>query len=592
MTEIQKDSLQFSLRGRDILGAAKTGSGKTLAFLVAVLECLYRKRWTKMDGLGAVILTPTRELALQIFEVLRKIGKKHSLSAGLIIGGKDLRLEQERIGGMNILICTPGRLLQHLDQTSDFSTDNLQMLVLDEADRILDMGFAKTVNAILESLPKERQTLLFSATQTSSVKDLARLSLKNPEYVAVHDKAEHATPQQLVQYYTTCPLPSKMDFLFSFVRKHLDKKILVFVSSCKQVRFIYESFKLLRPGTPVMPLFGKQKQLKRMAIFNDFCQKKAAVLVATDIAARGLDFPKVDWVLQVDTPEDVATYIHRVGRTARYESAGSALLFLLPSEEAFVPLLQAKKIPIEPIKFSKLAKVQPIGQKLMAFCAQSAELKYLAQKSLISYVRSVYLQSNKAVFKVQELPIEEYSSAIGLPGCPKMKFAEKNNNKNISRQFQQPEESKQDDSEDESVESISQKDSEDESKEAEEEMDEFLTIKRSIDEVDLDEIKPNIPVKISRRDLLKSKKKYRLKSNESSKRFVYDEEGNAQPAFPYDTEVDLKKSDINKEFEEHKEHALMEMQEQDVMDKEREKEKKREKKMEKRRKLNEEKQGK
>ena len=176
-TEIQKQSLKYSLEGKDVLGAAKTGSGKTLAFIIPVLERLHKEKWTSFDGLGALIVSPTRELALQIFKVLRDVGKKHSFSAGLLIGGKNLKQEQERVSKMNILVATPGRLLQHMDQTPEFNCLNLQILVLDEADRILDSGFEKSLNAIIENLPP-RQTLLFSATQTKAVKDLARLSVK------------------------------------------------------------------------------------------------------------------------------------------------------------------------------------------------------------------------------------------------------------------------------------------------------------------------------------------------------------------------------------------------------------------------------
>jgi len=141
MTLIQRAAIPHALAGRDILGAAKTGSGKTLAFLVPMIELLFRKKWGKDDGLGALILSPTRELALQSFDVLRKVGRNHTISAGLVIGGKDFGEEQTRITKMNILICTPGRLLQHMDETPSFNCDDLQMLVLDEADRILDMGF-------------------------------------------------------------------------------------------------------------------------------------------------------------------------------------------------------------------------------------------------------------------------------------------------------------------------------------------------------------------------------------------------------------------------------------------------------------------
>ena len=211
-----------------------------------MVEMLYRQKWGPMDGLGALIISPTRELAVQIFEVLRKVGREHSFSAGLIIGGKDWKIERELISKMNILVCTPGRLLQHMDQSAGFDCDNLQLLVLDEADRILDMGFKKTVNAIVENLPRERQTMLFSATQTKSVKDLARLSLKDPEYVAVHEKAEHSTPKNLAQYYMVVPLEKKLDVLFNFIKTHLTAKGIVFLSSCKQVSMLRNMYCMAR----------------------------------------------------------------------------------------------------------------------------------------------------------------------------------------------------------------------------------------------------------------------------------------------------------------------------------------------------------
>ena len=286
MTDIQEKSLPLALQGRDILGAAKTGSGKTLAFLIPTLEALNKAQWTSMDGLGALIISPTRDLALQTFQTLLKIGSFHSFSAGLLIGGKNLKQEQDRINRMNILVCTPGRLLQHMDQTPDFHCDNLQLLVLDEADRCLDCGFEKTLDAIIANLPKDRQTLLFSATQTKSVKDLARLSLSDPEYISVHEQQVHSTPDKLVQKYLVTPVDKKLCLLYSFIKTHLKQKTIVFVSSCKQVRFIYETFCKLQPGIPLLCLHGKQKQPKRMAIFDSFCRKQSAVLFATDIVAR------------------------------------------------------------------------------------------------------------------------------------------------------------------------------------------------------------------------------------------------------------------------------------------------------------------
>ena len=424
-TEIQREAIPLALKGKDILGAAKTGSGKTLAFLVPVLELLWRERWSPMDGIGALVISPTRELAYQTFEVLRKVGCRHDFSAGLVIGGKDVAMEKDRINHMNILICTPGRLLQHMDRTANFECSSLKILVLDEADRILDLGFERTMNAIVENLPTERQTLLFSATQTKSVRDLARLSLSDPEYVAVHEHSSSSTPHRLSQSYIRCELQDKLCVLYSFLRSHTSCKTIVFMSSCKQVKFTYEAFRRLRPGVPLMALYGRQKQLKRVAIYNDFCRKKSAILFCTDVAARGLDFPAIDWVVQLDCPEDANTYIHRVGRTARYEKDGKALLFLLPSEEqGMLDALRAKKIPIEEIKVNP-KKMVSIQGKLDTFCAQDPEMKHWAQRSFICYLRSVHLQSNKQIFDVHKLPTDEYANSLGLAQPPRIRFLQR-----------------------------------------------------------------------------------------------------------------------------------------------------------------------
>lgn len=424
LTPIQAKAIPLALKGFDILGAAKTGSGKTLAFLIPVLENLYRAQCIGGDaGLGAMIISPTRELAIQIFDVLVKVGRKgHLFAAGLIIGGKSLQEERDALARMNIVVCTPGRILQHLSQTAMFNCDNLRMLVLDEADRILDMGFQRDVDAIVEYLPKERQTLLFSATQTKRVSDLARLSLQDPEYVSTADPAESATPKTLQQNYIVTPLSEKLDTLWSFIQSSKKSKILVFLSSGKQVRFVYESFRHLQPGIPLLHLHGRQKQTARLDITAKFRAAKTSCLFATDVVARGLDFPAVDWVVQVDCPEDADTYIHRVGRTARYERAGRAVLFLDPSEEeGFLSRLEAKKVPIEKINVRQ-KKQSSIKNQLQNMCFQDPTLKYLGQKAFVSYVRSIHVQKDKEVFKLGELPLEEFAASMGLPGAPRIKF--------------------------------------------------------------------------------------------------------------------------------------------------------------------------
>ncbi|XP_074584429.1 LOW QUALITY PROTEIN: DEAD-box ATP-dependent RNA helicase 32 [Curcuma longa] len=421
MSEIQRATLPHSLCGRDILGAAKTGSGKTLAFIIPVIEKLYRARWALEDGVGGIIISPTKELAGQLFDELKIVGKHHSLSVGFLIGGsKDIDAEKERVNNLNILICTPGRLLQHMDETPNFDCSQLQILVLDEADRILDAGFRKELDAIISHLPRQRQTLLFSATQTKSVKDLARLSLKNPEYISVHDKSVTATPEQLTQFAIIVPLDQKLSMLWSFIKANLKSKILVFLTSCKQVKFVFEAFRKLRPGIPLKCLHGRMKQNARMLTYLQFCEE-TSVLFSTDVASRGLDFSAVDWVVQADCPEDIATYIHRVGRTARFKNAGKSLLFLMPSEVEMLTKLRAVE-PKIPIKLRKAKESVSISALLASLQVKYPSMQQLAQRAFVTYLKSIYLKKDKEVFDASKLPIEDFAASLGLSATPKLRF--------------------------------------------------------------------------------------------------------------------------------------------------------------------------
>ncbi|GMH20152.1 hypothetical protein Nepgr_021993 [Nepenthes gracilis] len=423
MTDIQRASLPHSLCGRDILGAAKTGSGKTLAFVIPILEKLHRLRWGPEDGVGSIIISPTRELASQLFDVLNSVGKFHGFSAGLLIGGrKGVDTEKERVNELNIVVCTPGRLLQHMDETPNFECSELQVLVLDEADRILDIGFKKALNSIVSQLPKQRQTLLFSATQTKSVQDLARLSLKDPEYLSVHEEAITATPQKLQETAMVVPLDQKLDLLWSFIKAHLTSTILVFLTSRKQVKFVFEAFKKLHPGIPLKCLHGKMNQEKRLATYSQFCGTRA-VLFSTDVSSRGLDFDKaVDWVVQVDCPADVATYIHRVGRTARYDTAGRSILFLEPSEVKILEKLKAAKIPIKSTKVNE-NRLQPVSALLASLLVKFPDMQHLARRAFITYLKAIHKEKDKEIFDVMKLPIEEFSASLGLPMTPKLRPA-------------------------------------------------------------------------------------------------------------------------------------------------------------------------
>ena len=431
LTEIQRCVIPHALKGRDILASSRTGSGKTLSYLVPLIECLYREKWTSMDGLGAMVVLPTRELAVQVSEVLRSLVDGIRLSHGLITGGKSLEAERKALLGLNIVVCTPGRLVQHLGETTDFELTNLKFLVFDEADEIFSQGFAATVDEILRAVPPAAQTLLLSATLSPEVLKLARVSLKSPEQIflglpppvessrAPSRAALYDLPVRLRQFYLISPYHDKLDVLFSFLKAHSTSKTLVFVNTCKQVRLIYEGFRRLRVGLPLFELHGRQAQAKRTAIFFSFAESKRACLVTTNVAARGLDFPKIDWVVQLDCPDSVETYVHRVGRTARYAAAGSALMVLDPSEAAALERIK----PLQPKQiFPNNKKQFTIKKSLQALCSEDPDLKYLAQRAFISFMKSLHHMTDKAVFSVEKVAPGELARSFGLEQTPVLRL--------------------------------------------------------------------------------------------------------------------------------------------------------------------------
>lgn len=563
MTDIQKRTIPLALKGEDILGTAKTGSGKTLAFLIPTIETLIHNKITEFDGLAALIISPTRELAVQIFEVLTKIGKYSNFSACLVTGGKDVKYEKERVGRMNIIVGTPGRVSQHLNE-SFIDVSNLQVVILDEADRCLDMGFKKQVDSILAHLPATRQTLLFSATQSESVLYLARLSLTNPKRIGSTSDLDVATPDTLEQAYITIPLDEKLDVLWSFIKSHLKSKILVFFSSSKQVQFAYETFRTLQPGISLLRLYGRHKQTSRMETTKKFSQAQHACLFATDIVARGLDFPAIDWVIQVDCPEDAATYVHRVGRAARFGRTGKSLLMLMPSEESMLKKLKVSNI--EP-KFMniKSKNKKTIRPQLQSICFKDPMLKNLGQRAFISYYRSVYVQKDKEVFRIEELPAERFASSLGLPGAPKIKLkggASGKEKKNASRQLMMLEKSNDDGEVEEDKKVRTKYDRmferqnqtvlsenylnitgnvlKEEEKELETDEEDFMSIKRKdhqITEVEL----PDMTIPTSNRMAKKAlSKKASLTGKGGSTKLRFDDEGVPHALYELDNEEDFR----------------------------------------------------
>ncbi|RYP80679.1 hypothetical protein DL769_002361 [Monosporascus sp. CRB-8-3] len=420
MTEIQRRSIPPLLAGKDLLGAAKTGSGKTLAFLIPAVEMLSALRFKPRNGTGVIIVSPTRELALQIFGVAKELMEHHSQTYGIVIGGANRRAEADKLSkGVNLLVATPGRLLDHL-QNAPFVFKNLRTLIIDEADRILEVGFEDEMRAIIKILPSEkRQTMLFSATQTTKVEDLARISLRpGPLYINVDEQKAHSTVEGLEQGYVICEADKRFLLLFSFLKRHNDKKIIVFLSSCASVKYYAELLNYI--DLPCLDLHGKQKQEKRTRTFFEFSNAQRGTLICTDVAARGLDIPAVDWIIQFDPPDDPRDYIHRVGRTARgVNSKGRSLLFLQPNEVMFLSHLKQARVPLVEYQFPA-KKVLNVQSQLEKLISQNYYLNKSAKEGYRSYLHAYASHSLRTVFDVHSLDLGKVAKSFGFTTPPRI----------------------------------------------------------------------------------------------------------------------------------------------------------------------------
>ncbi|ORY86416.1 P-loop containing nucleoside triphosphate hydrolase protein [Protomyces lactucae-debilis] len=419
MTEVQARTIPPLMAGRDVLGAAKTGSGKTLAFLIPAIEMLHALKFKPRNGTGVIVVSPTRELALQIFGVAKELMAHHHQTYGIVIGGANRRAEAEKlIKGVNLIIATPGRLLDHLQNTKGFVFRNMKALVIDEADRILEIGFEDEMKQIIKILPSEnRQSMLFSATQTTKVDDLARISLRpGPLYINVDSDKESSTVEGLEQGYIVCDSDKRFLLLFSFLKRNLKKKIIVFFNSCNCVKYHAELLNYI--DLPVLDLHGKQKQQKRTNTFFEFCNAKSGTLICTDVAARGLDIPAVDWIVQFDPPDDPRDYIHRVGRTARGTGAkGRSLMFLTPSELGFLRYLKAARVPLNEFEVpeNKISNVQSQLEKLVS---KNYYLNKSAKDGYRSYLQAYASYSLKSIFDINKLDLAKVATSFGFTVPP------------------------------------------------------------------------------------------------------------------------------------------------------------------------------
>ena len=414
-TEIQAKSIPIALKGEDIIGSAKTGSGKSLAFLIPTVE--YILNHPKNEGIQALVITPTRELALQLYDLAKILMNDNGTSCVLVIGGGNRKKEAEKLSSneARIIICTPGRLIDHMVNTKKFDYSKIKILIIDEADKILKIGFEEELTEIIKLIPKNRQTLLFSATITPKVEDLITLSVKNYENIRI--KSSDPTVSTLEQGYLKIDADKKFLFLFTFFKKNKNSKILVFFATCKEVEF-YSSL-LNYVDVPVLSITGEYKQQKRSTTFMEFCSLEQGILLCTDVAQRGLDIPDVDWVIQYDPPHDPEEYLHRVGRTARgANKVGKALLMIMPNEINFIRMLQLYKIKLDEFQFpeKKLAKVQEQLEKLVN--KKDKFLLNLATDAYRAYIHSYHANTDKDTFDLEKLDLLKVCKSFGLISPP------------------------------------------------------------------------------------------------------------------------------------------------------------------------------
>nr|XP_014352495.1 PREDICTED: probable ATP-dependent RNA helicase DDX49 [Latimeria chalumnae] len=324
-TPVQQNCIPEILEGRDCMGCAKTGSGKTAAFVLPILQKLSEDPY----GIFCLVLTPTRELAYQIAEQFRVLGKPLGLKACIIVGGMDMVAQALELSRKpHIVIATPGRLADHIRSSDTFSMKSIRFLVLDEADRLLEQGctdFTKDLEVILGAIPAKRQTLLFSATLTDTLQELKAVAMNKPFFWESH--SEVRTVDELDQRYILVPEKVKDAYLVHLIQKfqdeHEDWSIMIFTSTCKNCQIL--NMMLREFNFPSVALHSMMKQKQRFAALAKFKSSIFKILIATDVAARGLDIPTVQVVVNHNTPGLPKIYIHRVGRTARAGRHGVAI---------------------------------------------------------------------------------------------------------------------------------------------------------------------------------------------------------------------------------------------------------------------------
>ena len=324
-TPIQAKAIPVIMQGKDLIGCAQTGTGKTAGFTLPILN---RLQQGKSPSLRALVLVPTRELAMQVHESVKTYGGNLRLRTALVYGGVGIYPQKETLRrGVDILIATPGRLMDHMRQKT-VSFKNLEVLVIDEADRMLDMGFIADIRTIIKSIPQQRQTLLFSATMPAEIQRLANEILKQPEVIEIARQGTPASGVRQVVY--PVDVTRKSDLLVHLIEKEQMSKVLVFTRTKNRAEKL--ATHLNRKGSIAEAIHGDKSQRERTQALQSFRNGSVQVLVATNVAARGLDVKEISHVVNYEMPDAPEDYVHRIGRTARAEKTGDAISLVASCE--------------------------------------------------------------------------------------------------------------------------------------------------------------------------------------------------------------------------------------------------------------------
>ncbi|XP_017756350.1 PREDICTED: probable ATP-dependent RNA helicase DDX55 homolog [Eufriesea mexicana] len=429
MTPVQAASIPLLLKGKDVAAEAVTGSGKTIAFLVPLLEILQkRKEKWKPTEIGAIIISPTRELAVQINEVLQKfLDNIPDLKQVLLVGGTTVAQDINKLKtGANIIVATPGRLEDILCNCKQINfaacVKSLEILILDEADRLLDLGFSIALNTILGHLPRLRRTGLFSATQTKELQQLIRAGLRNPALITVKEKPNISTPSNLKNNYVITSAQYKLSVMINFIQhKGINLKYMIFLSTCACVDYFSHVIQVMLPSVQVLAIHGKMKN-KRYKVFNEFRLIKSGILVCTDVMARGIDISEVDWVLQYDPPCSASSFVHRCGRTARFGNEGNALLFLLETEDAYVNFIKKnQKVELQEI----IMKPSTISYENCLKCMRDLQKQDRlffdkANRAFVSYIQAYNKHECNLILRLKDIDLGKLALSFGLLRIPRM----------------------------------------------------------------------------------------------------------------------------------------------------------------------------